>query len=62
MHSAIEFAKRKTEICVPQQWATVVGMARRKDPYIRNKTCHTVETVSKYKIKVVERMVDYNMQ
>jgi hypothetical protein len=34
MHYAIEFAKRKTEIFVPQQWATVVPMARRKDPYL----------------------------
>ena len=33
MHYAIEFAKRKTEIFVPQQWATV-RMARRKDPYL----------------------------
>jgi hypothetical protein len=34
MHYAIEFAKRKTEIFVPQQWATVVPMARRKDPFL----------------------------
>ncbi|XP_076090122.1 uncharacterized protein LOC143062260 [Mytilus galloprovincialis] len=34
MHSAIEFAKKKTEIFVPQQWATVMRMARRKDPYM----------------------------
>ncbi|CAC5366360.1 unnamed protein product [Mytilus coruscus] len=34
MHSAIEFAKKKTEIYVPQQWATMVRMARRKDPYM----------------------------
>ena len=34
MHYAIEFAKRKTKIFVPQQWATVVPMARRKDPYL----------------------------
>jgi hypothetical protein len=34
MHYAIEFAKRKTEIFVPQQWATIVRMARRKDPYL----------------------------
>ena len=34
MHYAIEFAKRKTEIFVPQQWATVVRMARRKHPYL----------------------------
>ena len=34
MHSAIEFAKKKTEIFVPQQWATVIRMARRKDPYM----------------------------
>lgn len=34
MHSAIEFAKKKTEIYVPSQWATVVRMARRKNPYL----------------------------
>ena len=34
MHAAIEFAKKKTEIFVPQQWATVIRMARRKDPYM----------------------------
>ena len=34
MHYAIEFAKRKTEIFVPQQWATVVRMTRRKDLYL----------------------------
>ena len=33
MHSAIEFAKKKTEIYVPTQWATVIRMARRKNPY-----------------------------
>lgn len=33
MHSAIEFAKRKTQIFVPSQWDTVLQMARRKDPY-----------------------------
>ncbi|XP_062577208.1 uncharacterized protein LOC134239069 [Saccostrea cucullata] len=33
MHSAIEFAKKKTEIYIPQQWSTVIRMARRKDPY-----------------------------
>jgi hypothetical protein len=47
MHSAIEFAKRKTEIFVPQQWATVVGMARRKDPYIRKKLKTKHATLSK---------------
>ena len=34
MHAAIEFAKKKTEIVVPQRWATVIRMARRKDPYM----------------------------
>jgi hypothetical protein len=34
MHYSIEFAKRKTEVFVPQQWATVVRMARRKDLYL----------------------------
>jgi hypothetical protein len=34
MHAAIEFAKKKSEIFVPQQWATVIRMARRKDPYM----------------------------
>ena len=34
MHSAIEFAKSKTEIFVPSQWDTVILMARRKDPYL----------------------------
>ncbi|CAG2211934.1 unnamed protein product [Mytilus edulis] len=33
MHSAIEFAKKKTEIYIPSQWATVVRMARRTNPY-----------------------------
>jgi hypothetical protein len=34
MHAVIEFAKKKNEIFVPQQWATVIRMARRKDPYM----------------------------
>jgi hypothetical protein len=34
MHAAIEFAKKKNEIFVPQQWATVIRMDRRKDPYM----------------------------
>lgn len=34
MHSAIEFAKKKTEIFIPQQWSTVVRMARRTKPYM----------------------------
>jgi hypothetical protein len=34
MHYAIEFAKRKTEIVVPQHWETVVRMAKGKDPYL----------------------------
>jgi hypothetical protein len=34
MHAAIEFAKKKPEIFVPRQWATVIRMARRKYPYM----------------------------
>jgi hypothetical protein len=34
VHYAIEFGKRKTEIVVPQQWETVVRMAKGKDPYL----------------------------
>ena len=33
MHSTIEFAKKNTEIYTPNQWTTVVRMARRKNPY-----------------------------
>lgn len=33
VHSAVEFAKRKTKIYVPSQWDTVITMARRRDPY-----------------------------
>lgn len=33
MHSAVEFAKKRTAIFVPSQWDTVMLMARRKDPY-----------------------------
>jgi hypothetical protein len=33
MHSAIEFAKKKTDIYIPSQWATIIRMARRKNPY-----------------------------
>ena len=32
MHSAIEFAKKKIEIYIPSQWATIIRMAR-KNPY-----------------------------
>ena len=34
MHSAIEQAKKCTSIFVPFQWATVISMARKRDPYI----------------------------
>ena len=34
MHSAIEQAKKCTSIFVPSQWATVISMARKRDPYI----------------------------
>ncbi|XP_045161170.2 uncharacterized protein LOC123526189 [Mercenaria mercenaria] len=33
VHSAVEFAKKKTKIYVPSQWDTVITMARRRDPY-----------------------------
>ena len=33
MHSAIEFAKKKTPIYVPSQWLTVMHGARRNKPY-----------------------------
>ena len=33
MHSAIEFAKKKTEIYIPSQWITIIRMTRRKNPY-----------------------------
>ena len=34
MHSAIEQAKKCTSILLPSQWATVISMARKRDPYI----------------------------
>jgi len=34
MHSAIEFAKSKTNIYIPSQWDTVIHMARRNNPYV----------------------------
>ena len=34
MHSAIEQAKKCTSIFVPSHWATVISMARKRDPYI----------------------------
>jgi hypothetical protein len=33
MHSAIEFAKKKTEHYIPSKWATIIRMTRRKNPY-----------------------------
>ena len=33
MHSAIEFAKKKTELYIPSKWATIIRMTRRKNPY-----------------------------
>lgn len=33
MHSAIEYAKKRTNIYVPSQWDTIMQMARRKNPY-----------------------------
>jgi hypothetical protein len=33
MHSAIEFAKKKTDIYIPSQWATIIRMAKRENPY-----------------------------
>jgi len=34
IHSAVEHAKKNTQIFVPSQWATVISMARRNKPYI----------------------------
>jgi hypothetical protein len=34
MHAAILFAKNKNEICVPQQWTTLIRMARRTYLYM----------------------------
>jgi hypothetical protein len=31
----LNFAKKKTEIFVPQQWATVIRMPRRNRPYVK---------------------------
>ena len=36
MHSAIETAKRKTQVHVPSQWDTVIRLARKKKPYLVN--------------------------
>jgi hypothetical protein len=33
MHPAFEFAKKKTEIYIPSQWASIIRMARRNNPY-----------------------------
>ena len=34
MHAAILFAKNRNEICVPQQWTTLIRMARRTYLYM----------------------------
>ncbi|CAC5378891.1 unnamed protein product [Mytilus coruscus] len=34
IHSAVERAKKNTQIYHPSQWDTVVSMARKKNPYI----------------------------
>ena len=34
MHSAIEQAKKCTSFFVPSHWATLISMARKRDPYI----------------------------
>ncbi|MCG8049000.1 MAG: hypothetical protein N0E48_25925 [Candidatus Thiodiazotropha endolucinida] len=34
MHSSIEHAKKRTSIFVPDQWDTVIHMARRNKPYV----------------------------
>ncbi|KAK3092951.1 hypothetical protein FSP39_009293 [Pinctada imbricata] len=57
MHAAIEFAKKKTEIYIPQQWSTVIRMARRKDPY--NVVPLTVEDIWDFK-KVQSQSMKYN--
>jgi hypothetical protein len=33
IHSAMEYAKRKTNIYVPSQWNTIASMTRRGNPY-----------------------------
>ena len=33
MHSAIEYAKKRTSVYVPSQWDTIMQMARRQNPY-----------------------------
>ncbi|KAK3107527.1 hypothetical protein FSP39_016707 [Pinctada imbricata] len=57
MHAAIEFAKKKTEIYIPQQWSTVIRMARRKDPY--NVVPLTHEDIWDFK-KVQSQSMKYN--
>ena len=34
MHSAIEYAKKNTSVCIPSQWDTIIRNARRKNPYL----------------------------
>ncbi|CAC5375159.1 unnamed protein product [Mytilus coruscus] len=55
MHLAIEFAKKKTEIFVPQQWATVMQMARRKDLYmivpLKNENIYDFKDLTKKNMK-----------
>jgi hypothetical protein len=41
IRSAIEFAKKKTQIFVPGQWDTVITMARRRDTYMVIPMKHT---------------------
>ncbi|WAR00653.1 hypothetical protein MAR_025025 [Mya arenaria] len=47
IHSAIEFAKKKTQIFVPSQGDTVISMARRKDPYMKHENESSESSVAK---------------
>lgn len=34
IHSAEDYAKKNTKIFVPDQWDTIVSMARKRNPYV----------------------------
>ena len=62
MHSAIEFAKKKTAIYVPTQWDTVMHMARRKNPYsvvpLKHGDIIDFKQIRNQKVKNVRTTVD----
>ncbi|MEW8545290.1 MAG: hypothetical protein AB2693_17345 [Candidatus Thiodiazotropha sp.] len=62
MHSAIEFAKKKTPIYVPTQWNTVIHMARRKNPYsvvpLKHSDIIDFKQIRAQKVKNVKTTVD----